>query len=277
MDRDFDMKTVRLASGLSIAYCEVGEPDPVTVWIHGMGSYRESLHPVLKHPPVPGRHVAFDLPGFGDSGHLSRRQDLVDYAAVVDGFLEGLHLTDVVLAGHSFGGMVAGETLVRHPGRIRGVVLISAAGWIDPINALSPTPIIWVNRIGIWMTGMEWFGRRMLKALGADPELVSREDRRRLQRGWRKAYEMARMGPFYHSPDFADRVLGQDRPVAVIHGSRDILFPLERVEAVINQRAPLFVIEGSGHVPFLSHPQQFDLDFRHAYHHAADIPHSDSQ
>lgn len=275
---DFMVKRARLLNGLVVAYLEVpGGKDPI-LWIHGMGSYRETFRPVLVHPPTPNRHLAMDLPGFGDSGHYSRRHTLVDYAEAVNGFLQVLNIPRAILVGHSFGGMVAGETAVRFPDRVHGLVLVSSAGWADPINALTPTPYVFVNRLGIWITGMEWFGRRMVQSLGVDAASVSRDDRRRLQVGWRKSYEMARMGPFYHSPDFASRVFASGIPVAAIHGDRDTLFPLAEVRKVMDGgRAPLFVIEGSGHVPFLSHPEKFGSVFREAYNRVAGSPRSDSQ
>lgn len=276
MDNDFAIKRVRLASGLNLAYLEVSAGERAVVWIHGMGSYREIFHRVMENPPVAAWHLALDLPGFGDSDHLPRRQHLADYAEAVQGFLAALNLSEVVLVGHSFGGMVAGETVARFPDRIAGIILVSSAGWVDPINALTPTPFLWLNRIGIWVTGLEWFGRRMLIALGVDPDTVSRADRRRLQIGWRRAYEMARMGTFYHSPAFAERVLAADVPVSVIHGDRDGLFPLSSVRTVIDGRAPLWVIEGSGHVPFLSHPQAFSRAFAEAFDQVLPL-HSDTR
>lgn len=242
-----------------------------------MGSYRETFHSVFCDVPVSGRHIALDLPGFGDSGHLHRRQELSDYARIVDQFLAALDLAEVVLVGHSFGGMIAGETIDRYPDRIKGAVLISAAGWVHPQNALSPTAYFWVNRVGIWVTGMGYFGRKMLRALGVSPELVSRQDRRRLKRGWRRAYEMARMGEFYRSAEFARRLFSGGRPVAVIHGAQDRLFPVDEVTHVVAGRAPLWIIEGSGHVPFLSHRAEFQQAFREAYAYTTASLHDDTR
>jgi pimeloyl-ACP methyl ester carboxylesterase len=277
MDHDFATKTVQLKSGLKLTYVEVVTGSDVVVWIHGMGSYRETFHPVLRNPPVPGRHLALDLPGFGASSHLSRRHELSDYAKAVHDFLKATGASQATLVGHSFGGMVAGETLDRYPDCVRAVIAISSAGWIDPINALTPTAFTWINRVGIWITGMEFFGRRMLRVLGVDPQQLSAADRRRLQQGWRQSYEMARMGKFYHSDHFADRVLAADRPVAVIHGDRDPLFPLARVQTVVAGRARLWIIAGSGHVPFYSHPDAFRESFRAAYQYVLASPRSDTR
>lgn len=278
MTREFVKKTAVLPGGLRIAYMEASDGGQETMlWIHGMGSYREAFHPLFTDPPVPARHIALDLPGFGDSGHLVRRHQLVDYAETVQSFLDALGIAQAVLIGHSFGGMVAGETLARFPERVSGAILISAAGWFDPSNALRPIRYAVINRVGIWITGMEPFGRRMLMALGVNPETVSKADRRRLKRGWRRAYEMARMGSFYHSENFAKRVLSQNCPVAVIHGDRDILFPLSRVQQEIGPYAPLWVIEGAGHLPFYSHPEHFRTAFQEACRYIAAPPHSDSR
>ncbi len=276
MSSDFPCQFVTLPNGVTLAYMESGQGDPI-VWIHGMGAYRETFHHLFEEQPVPGQYLALDLPGFGHSGHLPQRHRLVDYAEAIVGFLDAVGLPRATLIGHSFGGMVAGETVARFPDRVRGVVFVSSAGWFFPENALSPTPYEWVNRIGIWITGMNFFGGQMMKALGVNPDTLSRGDRRRFQWGWRHAYEMARMGTFYDSPNFCDRVVASGRPLAAIHGSRDLLFPLARVEAAIDERFPLKVIDGAGHVPFFSHPEAFTTALRACVQHLFQDPHNDTE
>lgn len=278
--RNFARQWVTLPDGLRMAYMESGETRrgkaPV-VWIHGMGAYRETFHPLFAEPPVAARHIAPDLPGFGDSGHWRHRHQLADYVRAMVQFLDALGIEQAMLVGHSFGGMIAGETLIHHPERVRGVILVSSAGWFFPENALQPTPWVFVNRIGIWITGMHWFGRRMMAALGVDASRIDAEDQRRFQWGWRHAYEMARMGTFYDSPDFADRVVAAGKPIAAIHGTRDRLFPLARVRDIIGDRLPLWPIGGAGHVPFFSHPDAFKSAFRDAFESLAASPHNDSR
>jgi len=278
MDKDFPRKRVVLPGNLPITYIDVEHRGEIPVlWIHGMGSYREAFHALFTDPPVPGRHIAMDLPGFGNSGHLIRRHTLGDYAHAVVSFLDALELSEVVLVGHSFGGMVAGETVSRYPDRVSGVVLISSAGWFNPENALEPTRWFWLNRMGIWLTGMEYFGRRMIKALGVNPDRLFRADRRRFQWGWRHAYEMARMGTFYESPQFLPRILQAKKPITVIHGTQDLLFPWNRVRQEILHQLPFWPIGGAGHVPFYSHPDAFRAAFRSAFDEVLAGPHNDSQ
>ncbi|MCY0898172.1 MAG: alpha/beta hydrolase [Firmicutes bacterium] len=277
MGKDFPVKRISIRDGIDLAYMEVISGDDAVVWIHGMGAYRESFHNIFEHPPVPARHLALDLPGFGHSGHWPRTHQLGDYVDAILDFLDGLKIESAVLVGHSFGGMVAGETLVRAPDRVRGALLIASAGWFSPENALQPTPFVLVNRVGIWLTGLDYFGRRMLAALGVAPDRLTVEDRRRFRWGWRHAYEMARMGRFYESPQFADRVLATGRPLAIIHGDRDLLFPLPRLQSVLQGRAPLWVIPGAGHVPFYSHPDAFRQVFQAAYASLGHNPRNDNR
>lgn len=265
MDKDFPKRSIRLKNNLRIACMEVANGDQPVLWIHGMGSYRETFHPLFRHPPVPGRHVAMDLPGFGHSSHLPRRHTLEDYAESVRDVAQQLGLEKPILVGHSFGGMVVGETLVHFPDAVGGAIFVSSAGWFDPENALVPTPYFWINRIGIWITGMDYFGRRMMASLGVEPDMLTTDDRRRLRFGWRHAYEMARMGQFYASPDFSRRVQGTGVPIGVIHGDRDLLFPLGRLKAELHDETPLWVIDGAGHVPFYSRPDAFTTAFRSAF------------
>lgn len=266
---------MQIADGLSLAYMETGAGEPPVVFIHGMGSYRGTFYPLFEDPPVPGHLVAVDLPGFGDSGHYRHRQTIPDYVRAVVQFLDALNLNDPFLVGHSFGGMVAGEVAIADPGRVRGVILISSAGWFFPEHVLSPTPYVWFNRMGIWLTSTPCFGKSMMQSLGVTPDQISVAEQQDLQWGWRHAYEMARMGRFYETPDFADRLIQGHRPVAVIHGSQDVLFPLERVKAVIDDRLPLWTIDGAGHLPFFSHRRPFTEALREAYAQVSVRPRSD--
>lgn len=277
MDRDFPRRSLAFSDGMVIQYMEVANGTVPIVWIHGMGSYREVFHPVFKNPPVPGRHIALDLPGFGDSGHYPNRHTMENYAASLLQVLDSLNLAQPILVGHSFGGMVAGQTLMSRPDRIRGVIFVSSAGWFNPEHAMAPTPYFLVNRMGIWITGMGWFGRRMMTALGVNPDQLGKADRRRLQKGWRRAYEMARMGAFYEVPRFTEQVMAAGRPLAAIHGTRDMLFPIGRLQEVLAGRLPLWTIEGAGHVPFYSHPTEFRQAFQEAYAHLAAPQHSGTQ
>lgn len=242
---------------LRLSYVEQRSQDlPEILWIHGMGSYRWVFRPLLESPPMAAHHYAIDLPGFGDSPALPTRQRIEDYVDAVVGFMEMLR-SHPILVGHSFGGMVAGEVMARRPDLVSGLVLISSAGIIPPQGALDPTPYEWINRLGIWITGIDWFGTRMMRSLGVSPESLSRETRSEFRYGWRHAREMARMGHFYETPDLALRLGAVERPIVAIHGTRDALFPYSDMIRAIGDAFLIRSVEGAGHVPFYSHFEVF--------------------
>ena len=219
------------------------------ILIHGMGSSRLAFWSLLQAFPLPNPVYALDLPGFGGSTLPHRRQGLNDYVQAVFAFAAALHLIQPTLVGHSFGGMVAAETAISRPDQIFGVFLVSSAGWIYPQNVMQPTPSVLFNRIGIWITGSDWIGKKMIVGLGRDPLQISREERARMSYGWRHAREMARMGRFYETEAMALRLQQSKVPAVALAGDRDPLFPLSQVKAAVGDRVPLWVIKGAGHLP----------------------------
>ncbi len=236
---------------LSLAYVAWQQPSGTPfVFLHGMGSSRLAYVDLLNRHRPPGPAYALDLPGFGASTLPRRRQSLPDFVAATGAFLDALQLTRPVLVGHSFGGLVAGETAIRWPHRVGGVILVASAGMVAPQNALRPSPVPCVNRLLIWLTGFSWYGNRMLAALGVSPARVSPEVRRRMRYGWQNAREMARMGAFYDSPQFVPRLRVSHVPTAIIHGDRDPLFPIGEVQTAAGGHFPIWVQTGAGHLPY---------------------------
>lgn len=114
--------------GTRIRYVEEGKGPPV-VFLHGLGASIYTWRDVLGPVAQAGFHVvAFDNRGFGGSDKPATGYRPADYAALAAHFLDSLHLTDVVLVGHSMGGEIAALTALKAPGTVRGLVLIDAAG-----------------------------------------------------------------------------------------------------------------------------------------------------
>ncbi len=233
---------------LRIAYAVRPGTGRPLLFIHGMGSSRWAFLPQLQAMHVENPLYALDLPGFGGSTLPRVRQQVGDFVLAVLGFVETAELERPVLVGHSFGGLVAAESAISAPARIAGTVLAASAGWCVPEGAFEPTPWVWVNRLGIWLTSTNWVGHRILSGLGVDPSQLTKQDRRRLRYGWRRAREMARMGRFYHTERMAERLQAAGVPTVVIAGRADRLFPLPKVIQGVGGRFPLWVMESGGHL-----------------------------
>lgn len=104
-----------------IAWRETGAGPPV-IFLHGLGGTRTAWDPQLRDLADRFRCIAWDMPGYGASAPLAE----LTFPAIADslaGLLDALGVESAHLVGLSFGGMHALHTAIRHPGRVRSLVL----------------------------------------------------------------------------------------------------------------------------------------------------------
>ena len=125
----------------------VGDPDAVPfVFWHAMGSATSGAYLTEIAPRLARRHglriVAPDAPGFGRSPALDREGYAVD--ATVDllaSLIDRLELERPILAGHSWGGVVASFLAARPGVRTRGLILLDS-GHLDYPDAAGFDPTL---------------------------------------------------------------------------------------------------------------------------------------
>jgi pimeloyl-ACP methyl ester carboxylesterase len=168
--------------GTQLRMIDTGRGTPV-VFIHGFGaslySWRKTLLPVLA---AGYRVIAFDNRGFGFSDKPASRaggDELYTngaYARLVVALLDSLNLPSAVLVGHSMGGAIAAEVALRYPARVRGLVLIDAAGFGVRWPAMLKMGR-WPGAGGV-ATALRgrWVTERLLRFMYADPSKVTEQD-----------------------------------------------------------------------------------------------------
>ena len=115
--------------GSRIRYVEAGT-GPAVVFIHGFGASLYTWRHTL--PPVAAagfRAIAFDNRAFGFSDKPAHGYTNADYTRLVLALLDSLRVPDAVLVGHSMGGAIAAGVALAAPARVRGLVLMDAAGF----------------------------------------------------------------------------------------------------------------------------------------------------
>ncbi|MFZ5730174.1 MAG: alpha/beta fold hydrolase [Pseudomonadota bacterium] len=131
--------------GLRIHYRDEGPRDAPTtiVLVHGFAASLHAWEPWVARLSPDYRMVSLDLPGHG----LTRAPE--DYeitpasqVAVVDAVAGHLELEPFVIAGNSMGGAVAWRYTLAHPDKVRGLVLVNAAGWPQAEGAESGPPLV---------------------------------------------------------------------------------------------------------------------------------------
>lgn len=262
---------------VELAYADVppeGPPRGTLLYVHGFISSRRHWRPVVQRLRLAGwRQLAVDLPGFGESGQLSRPHRLEDYADAVAALLASLGLRPVVV-GHSFGGMVAVDLADRHPARVGGLVLVAPAGLPHPhhrIPAWVRVPVLADLLIALVTTravGRRYFARTMERLGELDGAWV--ED---LRYGVRRCREVRRMREFYRMPHFLEALARLDVPAALIWGERDRVVPAADAAPILDRlrarpgalgTVPCFALPGVGHSPMHEDPDAFAAALRDA-------------
>jgi 3-oxoadipate enol-lactonase len=96
---------------------------PTVLMLHGIGGGHLAFAPQVETLASSGyRAVAWDMPGYGHSAPIEP-YTFKGLAESCIGLIESLKCGDVTLVGHSMGGMVAQEVVLRRPELVSKLVL----------------------------------------------------------------------------------------------------------------------------------------------------------
>ncbi len=110
-------------NGLDLHYERAGSGPPL-LFISGTGGDLRVKPNVFDGPLTKAFDLlAYDQRGLGQSGKPDRPYTMADYADDAAALMAELGWEDALVVGVSFGGMVAQELVLRHPARVKRLVL----------------------------------------------------------------------------------------------------------------------------------------------------------
>ncbi|HYS20701.1 MAG TPA: alpha/beta hydrolase [Gemmatimonadales bacterium] len=240
--------------GSRIRYIEAGT-GPAVLFIHGLGASLYAWRHTL--PPVAAagfRAIAYDNRGFGfsDKPQGAGGYDNAAYTRLALALLDSLHVSDAVLVGHSMGGAIAATVALAAPDRVRGLVLIDAAGfgtrWPLALR-IARWPLL-----GALATALRSRSSTagVLWSTYADPTKLTTQDLDQYYapvpdpdygRALRRTLEQ------FHFDDLVGRLGGVIQPTLVIWGGADRWIPpaIGRRMAAELQRAAFVLVPRAGH------------------------------
>jgi pimeloyl-ACP methyl ester carboxylesterase len=252
--------------GVTVCYVDEGAGDDVVVLLHPMASTLKVWRPTIAALRDRHRVIAIDLPGHGKSAKpRGFRYHPEAFARVVHRLLDHLRLGRVTLVGNSNGGATALALALRHPERVRRLVLVDAAG-ARALPQFRRDIFSATFTASNLRTIVPWFLRltiRVLMFVERNPyteEYVEDFVRQRAARefdDW--AYAQVRVVRAVMAYDASAR-LGQVRaPTLVVHGERDRAVPRAYAERFARAipGARLVVLPGVGHMPEVEAPAAF--------------------
>jgi pimeloyl-ACP methyl ester carboxylesterase len=238
------------------------------VFLHGLRGDHHGLEPIVAH--LPGVRVLVpDLPGFGESTPLpGDAHDIAGYAAWARDLLDVVG-GEVVLAGHSFGSIVAAAA-VAQGARASGLVLvnpIATSALAGPRRGMTRLTVLY-HRLAAAVP--ERAGTALLRNPAitrvASVAMVTTPDR--ALRGWIHAEHGRYFSGFadrrvlleaFHASighDVAEFAAAVGVPTLLVAAERDDIAPPESQRALVHRFADarLVMVPGTGHLAHYEAP-----------------------
>jgi len=233
------------------------DPTPI-VLLHGTSASLHTWDGWVAALLPRHRVVRLDLPGFGLTGpEPDDDYSMGRYVEFVTAALDTLGIEQCVIAGNSFGGWISWETALAHPDRIKGLVLVDAAGY--PLHSesvpigfrLANVPVL--NRVMQSVLPRGVVESSLRNTYGdpsrVTPELVDRYYEITLREGNRRA--LARRFAAGRGTTEPERIRSLRLPTLILWGDLDRLIPPSYAERFHRDIAgsELVMFPGLGHVP----------------------------
>ena len=211
------------------------------------------------------RLIVPDQRGFGgsrDTGVPASIEQLADDAVAL---LDALHVAEpAVVCGCSMGGYVAQHVAVRHPDRVRSLVLVDTKLESDTPEARAARADLAakVRRLGIDVVAEFMVPRLLADApgtAGPDRDALLAE-LGRIIAGQSVDTVVAALAALAARPDMTEPLRGLRTPTLLVVGKNDRITPpdcLERAERVLGTPR-LLIVPGAGHLTPLETPEAFN-------------------
>jgi pimeloyl-ACP methyl ester carboxylesterase len=248
--------------GDRFSYIEAGPADaPCVLFLHGIGSnatyFRFQFAALSQHFRV----VAWNAPGYWMSDNLKTEQPTdADYAHAVDDFTLALGLDSLVLCGNSFGSVVAQAFAMRHPQRVRQMILTGTGvgqKQLSPQRREAFEARARRIRLGSYQYGDAGVDNLVGPHASAELRALLVEVTRGTQAAGLLRAVSFRLSDFY-TPDLASALT---MPVLLVQGSEDRTNPRQDNADLLLPQLPhgrLVELAGIGHLPEVEDPGAFN-------------------
>jgi len=254
------MPTIK-AGDINLSYDIFGAGEPLLL-IMGFGAPGIAWMPVL--PMLAGfKCIYFDNRGIGNSDKPAGPYTIPDMADDAANLLQALGLDSALVYGVSMGGMIAQELALRHPSRVRKIVLgCTTTGGPEAIPPEEETITSLLTAMKLMATDPEQAFDILLPVVHPPDFVIAHPEIK----------QMALMGAAMIPPappeviertlegiakfDSYDRLPQIKCPVMIVHGGRDILLKPGNAELLKSRlpHAELFMIPNAGHNFFAEDP-----------------------
>jgi 3-oxoadipate enol-lactonase len=259
-------KAILSGRQMEIAYDDFGAGEPL-VLLHAFPLDRTMWEPQLRGLADGYRVLAFDFPGFGESGAATEGFTIEALADITADFLDAIGITGAVVAiGLSMGGYVALALARQHPHRLRGLILADTKAEPDDEAAKAVRDEM-ANLVRT--QGVAGLMDRLL------PKLVSDGARSQLLEQVRSIAQRQSVATIVFAllalrdrPDATPGLAHVTVPTLVLVGENDAITPPQTAMALAERilGAVQVTVLGAGHLTNLEAPEEFNNQVRKFVH-----------
>jgi len=242
------------------------------ILLHGFGASTFSWGPVIHRFAAENHVIAYDRPGFGFTPLVERKTKPDPYSLV--GQVELLRQIvatkaagrSVILVGHSAGGLLATEFVLRHPGVAHLLILESPAIWRTPPVPASVAAALRSRRLEkyakTWLASFDKAGMKILRDSYFDKSKLTD----RVIEGYKAPMKSAdwplnlwRFMTADQTNAVRSNLWRMDLPVFVVSGDSDRIVKVEDTFKVA-ERIPghsIYLVPNCGHIAHEEQPEDY--------------------
>ena len=262
------LKQVEIGS-YKINYAMAGS-GPALLLIHGANFGWGVWYPNIPELAKQFTIYAIDLPGAGRSSRLdySKMEPEKDLLEVVDEFTQKMGLENFSVIGCSMGGWIALRLALKHPEKVKRIVVENTVGFADYMTAsekiigfypfakfIAKIFINPKNRKNVKKFLMEIFYNKNL----ALPEAFIDYFCETMQTSHNLLF-ISRLTALHKKLNLEKSLSGIHNKTLIVWGEKDVIIPLHKnaQNFKLIPQVQISVIKDAGHIPSLEKPQEFN-------------------
>jgi 3-oxoadipate enol-lactonase len=230
---------------------------PALVFIHGWAASQKFWQYQAAHFATRFRTVTYDLRGHALSEKPVEGYSVPDHASDLAHLIGQLHLSKPVLVGHSFGGMVALQYALDHPGSVKALVLVGTSPHPVPSlgASLQMTVLGWVIRLSRARAAK--MTKERLFAPNTDAKLIDWVNTESLRTPTRVVLACLKATKHFN---VMNRIGDITVPALLVRGEHDLTTPSTLLAQMVRvmPHATRANLSGAGHNCMLEQPTRFN-------------------
>lgn len=228
------------------------EDAPAIVFVHGAGGSAATWFMQLKGLSNDFHVISLELNGHGKSPDRSNGNTMESYLTDIDEIV--MQYKKPFLAGHSMGGALSQLYALKHPDKIRGIILIGTGAKLRVVplifDMLENNFEGYVDAAGSYMfceeTSTELIEASKIEIRKCKPSIINRD--------------FAACDGF----DVMERISDISLPALILVGEQDLMTPV-KYSNYLHEKLPnstFHVIENAGHSVMLEQPGKFNAHIK---------------